>query len=117
MALTDAQKTQVVIYLGWPAKTLTTDSTHYSPTVAARLTGLSAEAETQVTSMLTKLAAVATKYEASTGRMLVKKVGDIELNTDEHATLSKEYVRLQRMLSAMLDIPFLGKSVNVGVVS
>jgi hypothetical protein len=117
MALTDAQKDQIVFFLGWPSKTLVEGSTHYNTTVADRLIGLSAQTETTVGALITSIQTCRTKYEASSSRMLVKRVGDIELNTDEHRSLSKEYRRQVRELSSILDIPWIGGAgVNVGVI-
>lgn len=117
MALTTAQKHDVLLYLGWPGKTLVTSSTHYNKTVADRLDNLNSDIETQVGSLLTAIAAVRTKYTASTSRALVKKVGDIELNTDEHMALGKEDRRLVKELSCLLDIELRCKSSrNVNLV-
>ena len=116
MSLTSAEKTNIVFLLGWPAKTLIVGSTHYDQTVVTRLNALDADIEAIVRTMLTGIEDVRTKYATSTSRMLVKKVGDIELNTDEHSTLGGEYKRLLRELSSCLDIPFIGKSrTNLGV--
>lgn len=116
MALTSSQKMNCVFFLGWPAKTLIVDSTNYNSTVANRLTNLDADSEALVIGILTKLTNLQTKYDASSARMLVKKVGDIELNTDEHMGLGKEFKRQLRDLSNLLDIPLMGKGgVNIGV--
>lgn len=117
MALTDTEKQKVLKYLGYPGKVIVEGSTHYHNTVAARLTNLTSDIETNVRACLTALDALETKYTASTGRMLVKKVGDIELNSDnEHSMLSKEHKRQKTLLSSILDIPTRGGSVNIGVV-
>lgn len=117
MALTSAQQAEVIFYLGWPAKSLVVDSTHYNTTLVTRLTGLSADSETLVTGLLTKIGDVRTKLDNSTARMLVKKVGDIELNTDENMYLNKDFRRLVRELSDLLDIPVMGgDNINIGVV-
>lgn len=115
MALTDAQKHNVIFYLGWPGKTLVTTSTHYNSTVANRLTSLDANTETQVGALLTEIAAVRTKLGASTSRALVKKVGDIELNTEEHYSLQKEHRRILRDLSRLLDIPLNSPGNNIAL--
>lgn len=117
MALTTAQKADVVFYLGWPAKSLQTDSTHYNPTLDDRLTNLPSDAESQVTTLLGEISTLRSKFTASSGRMLVKKVGDIELNTGEHEKLREEQRRLIRDLALVLDIPQRKVGgVNVGVV-
>jgi len=117
MALTDTQKQKVLLYLGWPGKTLVSTSTHYSATVAARLTLLTSDIETNAVACLTALDALALKFTAATARALVKKVGDIELNSEEHPQLNKEHRRQQRLLSGILDIPVVGgQSRNIGIV-
>ncbi len=118
MSLTDTQKQNVIFYLGWPGKTLIVGSTHYNNTVAVRLTNLNASIETQVASLLASILVMRTKYEASAARALVKKVGDIELNTEEHFSLSKEYKRQLKDLSNLLDIPIInGGSINIAVIN
>ena len=116
MALTETQQHDVIFYLGWPGKTLVTSSTHYNKVIADRLTNLNTNTETQVTGLLAEIVALRTKYGASTSRMLVKKVGDIELNTDEHHTLGREYRRVLRDLSQLLDIPLKkGGGMTIGL--
>lgn len=117
MALTDDQKQDVVFYLGYPGTVLIPTSTNYSKIVADRLDNLNARIESQVTALLTEIAAVRTKFGASTTRMLVKKVGDIELNSDnEHLLLNKEYKRLLRNLAALLDLSVQGGGgINIGL--
>lgn len=118
MALTDTAKMNVMFYLGWPSKSLVVDSTHYNRTLATRLESISAEAETIVIELLAAIDTVRTKLEASQGRALVKKVGDIELNTEEAGSLKKESARLINELSAFLDIPNQTKygRTNISVV-
>ena len=117
MALTSAQKANIVFYLGWPSKALVSGSTHYNTTIVTRLTDLDSDTETIVTALLTDIATARTKMAASQGRMLVKKVGDIELNTDENTLLVRDYRRLVNDLSVLLDIPVLRSGgVNVSVV-
>lgn len=116
MALSDSDKFKVIYELGWPGKTLVTNSTHYNRSVADRLTNLTTDIEDQVTSLLEKLDAVKLKYDASSSRMLVKKVGDIELNPDEHMLIGREYRRLKKELSRLLDIPDLaGSGTTIGL--
>ena len=108
MALTDQQKYDAIFYLGYASKVLDPGSTHYEKILADRLEGLHAVAESRVISLLAEISAARTKFTASSGRMLVKRVGDIELNTDEHLYINKEYRRLLDELSSLLDIPRRG---------
>lgn len=116
MALSATEKASIISYLGWPGKTLTVGSTHYNSTIVNRLENLDADVETLVRSFLTQLDALEVQYTASTSRMLVKKVGDIELNSDEHTSLGKERRRVLARLCNTLDIPLVGGGGNmVGV--
>lgn len=115
MALSREQKTCALLYLGYPAKTLDEDSTHYNKILVDRFEDLTSVAQTKVGELLTEIDEVRTKFGASTGRALVKRVGDIELNTDEHLSLNKEYKRLLKDLSLFLDIPLAGRGDGVNV--
>ena len=119
MALSDDQKQDIVFYLGYPGTVLIPTSTSYSKIVADRLDNLNSRIESQVASLLTQIADMRSKFTASTGRMLVKKVGDIELNCDnEFMLLNQEYYRLLRDLAALLDLALQtkGSGVNVGLI-
>lgn len=113
MALDTTQKQAVVFYLGYPGTTLVVGATAYNGMVAQRLTGLNEDIEDQVAALLTSIASTRTKLEASQGRMLVKKVGDIELNSDERMLLGRELKRLSMNLSTLLDIPMRNVSGNI----
>ena len=116
MALSDDQRNAIIFYLGWPAKTIIVGSTHYDQTIVTRMTLLDPPVEGRVVSILLQLDAVQVKFTASTTRMLVRKVGDIELNTGEHQALYKEYRRLLKDLSVLLDIPLQSKGgASIGV--
>lgn len=116
MALTAEQKSNALLYLGYPVKTLDAGSTHYNKILVDRFEDLTATAETIVGTLLTEIANLRTKFTASTGRALVKKVGDIELNTEEHYSLGKEYKRLLQDLSKYLDIPLKGHGVSIPLI-
>lgn len=115
MVLSATEQANVIFYLGWPGKTLVTGSTHYDSTIANRLINLDVDTESNARSLLTQIGDVRTKYTASTSRMLVRKVGDIELNSGEHEALGKEYRRLLLDLAYLLDIPLLSKGRNLSV--
>jgi len=111
--LTATQKAQVIFYLGYSASSIIPGSTDFDKILADRLTGLTAEAEAIVVDLLAQIAAVRTKLSTSSSRMLVKKVGDIELNSDEHVLLSRELRRLLKELSMMLGITAIGSTGRV----
>ncbi len=116
MALTDSQKHQAIFYLGYSGKTLIVGSTDYNKTVADALTNLNTYVETQVVDLLDLIEEAKEKFSASSARMLVKRVGDIELNTDEHRSLGQEYRRLLRELSSLLGLPTRGMGgITIGV--
>lgn len=117
MALTDDQKHQVVFHLGYSGKTIIAGTTDYNKTVVDALGGLNSYVEAQVVDLLDQIATAKEKFSASSSRMLVKKVGDIELNTDEHRSLGQEFRRLIRELSSLLGIPAQGLGgISIGVV-
>lgn len=116
MALTATEQSQIVVALGWPGATLFATSTTYNQTVANRLVQIDTDTETAARDYLAQITALRLKYTDSTNRMLVRKVGDIELNSGEHENLGREYRRLLRELSTCLDIPLLAKGGrNIGV--
>ena len=115
MSLSEAQKAAVIFYLGYPATSIIPNSTDYSKILADRMVNLTAPVEAQVGDLLTKIAAMREKLFGSSARMLVKRVGDIELNTDEHPLLSGEHRRLLRDLSSLLGIPLQGRGNMVSI--
>lgn len=106
MALSKKEKTQIIFYLGYPAKTLIEESTHYSGIIAKRLEGLDSFIEREVKNLLSDISDVREKLIASQDIMKVKRVGDIELNNGENMLLRKDLKRLYKELGTMLDIPF-----------
>jgi hypothetical protein len=116
MALTDAQKNDVVRLLGWPGKVLVITSTNYNSQVISRLTNLTDEIESDVGTLLERVEGLDMKLDAALGRAMAIKVGDIELNPEEMNILRRERKRVIRELSELLDIPIVSSSaVNVGV--
>lgn len=118
MALTDKQKNQVLYYLGWPLKTLITDSTHYQKTIADRFENLNTQIEDIVDDLLDKLEEIDKKLEKARCRLSASKVDDITLNKNEIQMLLKERRRCRNELHRILDIPVLvndGQMVNVCV--
>lgn len=117
MALTEEQRIKTVLFLGYPATSIMPGSTDYSRGLMARLITLSPTAEAMIVALLTDIEEVKGKLKASSSRMLVKKVGDIELNTEESGGLRKEHGRLLRELSSILSIPNLnsGSMINLSI--
>lgn len=115
MDLTDAKKQSVIFYLGWPAKSIIETSNIYNSGTSDRLKNLTAPIISRVDDLLGKLENTDKKLEAAACRLSAKKVDDIETNPEEIAMLKKERRRLSRELASLLDIPYLGCSVNVSV--
>jgi len=106
MSLSLESKHKVLYYLCYAGKTLIEGSTHYNSVVISRLTDLDSFIEDQVDSLITQLDAARTKLNATQNKGNVKRIGDIELDTDKTAeVISNEYKRLQNELSTLLDIP------------
>lgn len=118
MALNDTQKHNIIFYLGWPAKTLISGSTHYQKTVNDRLNNLDIPTESIVNKLITKLKDLDTKLDSAACRFSTEQVGDIKLNSDERRLLLQERRRVRDELSALVDIPVLsagGVMANVTV--
>jgi hypothetical protein len=107
MALSDAEKFDVVFRLGWSGKTLIVDSTDYSKIIADRLINLSAPIEAQIRLLLSRLKKVTESIDAAMCRLSAKQVGDITLRDDELYQLRREEKRIKKELSALTDVPFL----------
>lgn len=116
MSLDAQQQADVLFYLGWPGTTNLVGNTNYNKIVVDRMTQTTPEVDARVASLLIEIENVRTKLTGSTGRALVKKVGDIELNTGEATLLKSDYKRLLRDLSSLLDIEMLGgSSICIGL--
>lgn len=102
--LTATQKAQIIFYLGYSASSIIPGSTDFDRILANRMESLTPEAEVIIEGLLTQIGEVRGKLSTSSSRMLVKKVGDIELNSDEHVLLGSEHRRLLRDLSSTLGI-------------
>jgi len=117
MALTAKQKSDVVFFLGWSGKSIVEASTNYNSQVADRLINLTTEIEAQVISLLGKLLSIDAKLESASCRLAATEVNGIKLNANEIHMLRTERKRLAKLLSSLLDIPYMGttSSVNVSV--
>lgn len=106
MALQDKEKEAVIFYLGWPAKTLVVDSTHYSKIISDRLTNLAEVTEKKVKAILAKLEGLDTNLEEAQCRLTAVKVADVQMDTrTEIEMLRSERRRCIRELGKYLDIP------------
>jgi hypothetical protein len=105
MALSAQEKADVIFQLGWPGLSIVEGSTDYSGILVGRLTTISDPMVLQVRALLTRVAAIDQKLVAAPGRMLAKKIGDIELRDGEAALLRNEKRAVLRELSDLLDIP------------
>lgn len=106
MALDLEQKNKIIYYLGLAGKTLIEDSTHYNSIVASRLKNLNVYIEDEVDTLLTDIDATRTRLKGTSTKGNVKRIGDIELDTNRSRSMvTTEYKRLIRELSSLLDIP------------
>lgn len=113
MALTDKQKEDVVLFLGWPTKTLVPDSTHFSNIFYDRLNNLSVEGEIKVIDLITKIDEVRTNIHEAQCRLVAEKVDNVTLNQDEIDELWDLERRYIQILSEYLDLPIMRKGGSV----
>lgn len=110
MALSQEDKYRVIFALCHTGKILEPNSTHFNSVINDRLNNLNAFIESQVLSLLTKIEASKLALN-STGKDNVKRIGDIELDTELGRPLKiRELNRLLSELSNLLDIPNRCKS-------
>lgn len=111
MALSQEDKHRILFHLCHSGKTLIEGSTHYNSVVASRLDNLNTYIESQLESLLEDLESTRARFVSSPTKSNVRRIGDIELDTDKSLSLiNSEYKRLQNELSSLLDIPNLCKS-------
>lgn len=118
MALLLKEKTQIIFYLGYPAKTILASTTHFNSIINKRLENLDDDSEKEIKLLMTGIRNVRAKLIDSQDIMKAEKVGDISINNDENLLLRKDFKRLCRELGAILDIPCisaggLGSTVKV----
>lgn len=100
MSLTATQQAEVRRFLGYSDQS----AGQYSALEGA-LIDLSAEGETQVTTVLTDLAAIETQLRSSWGRQKVSKAEDVVLaGHDEIIALRQEGNRLCALLASVLGV-------------
>ena len=115
MALTNQEKQDCILFLGWPGKTLLSTSTSYSQIVVNHLASLPAEMEPQVRAYLKRLKAIDDRLDSAMCRLSTKEVDNIVLNNDEIDQLRKERKIKIRELSRLLDIPAYGAGNGISV--
>ncbi len=118
MALSNEDKFRVVYSLGYAGKVLVVGSREYNSIINDRLADLDAFTQDAVEELLTKIDTSKTKLNTSSDDFKVKQVGDIHFNIKTGSSLiNKEYKRLLKELSALLDIPLMVKTgTNFSVV-
>lgn len=117
MAFSSQEKADIIFQLGWPGLTIVENTTDYSKIIVDRLTNASAPMISQTRSLLTRIALIDEKIQASTSRMLAKQIGDIILRDGETSLLRSEKKAVLRELSDLLSIPIVRSGgVNVSVI-
>ena len=106
MALSDETKHRIVFALCHNAKILDPGSTHYNSIFNDRLDGLSQFTEDRVEELLKQIEDQKKTVSGASAKGNVKRIGDIELDTNRTIDLAyQELRRLQNELAQMLDIP------------
>ena len=97
---------KVVFYLGYPAKIIEPNSTHYNGTFHDYLKDLTQFTVDRVGQLITLIEETRTKLDATRDDGHVNRVGEIGLSPDKVTTyISKQYNRYLNELSMTLDIP------------
>lgn len=110
MSLTTREKADVILSLGWSAKTIIEGSTDYSKIIADRLNSLTDAFEFHIRNLLVRISALDTKLDEASSRLSAKQVGDITLRDDEIQQLKLERKRNIKRLASLVDIPARGLS-------
>lgn len=117
MALSAQEKADVIFQLGWPGLSIVEGTTDYNKSIVDNLNNTSTPIDGQVRSLLTAIANIDTKIRSAPGRLLAKKIGDIELRDGELQALRSEKRSLCRELSQLLSIPMLRSGgINIPVI-
>ena len=117
MALQDKEKEAIIFYLGWPAKTLVVDSTHYSKIISDRMTNLAEVTEKQIRVILGKLELVDKQLDDARCRLQAMQVSDVRMDAEkEIRVLKQERNRCIRELSSYLDIGIVSRGGTMGSV-
>jgi hypothetical protein len=116
VALSDAQQSQIRSLLGYPD----VNRENYWRLNGA-MTAISAEGEARVGELLTRLAAVEDRLDASLEQLHVSRVEDVHFaGAAGQASLHRQGARLTRQLAALLGVPVregapFGSGARVGI--
>lgn len=117
--LTQDDKYRVIFALCLNGEVITETSVNFNSIVRDRLNIDNTHIEDRVIQLLEKIDLIKTRLEDSPKNSNVKRIGDIELDTEKsHSLIKKEYQRLLSELSSLLDIPCqckFGSSRNIGL--
>lgn len=106
MAFSSEDKHKIIFALCHSGNVLNPSSTLYNSVINDRLNDLSSFTEEQALGLVSKIERIKSSLENSPTKNNVKRIGDIELDTDMGISLlKKEYKRLTDELSKLLDIP------------
>ena len=109
MPFSKLQKTQILRFLGWPAKVLQPGSTYYNEWIANERLGsdIDEDAVNEAIGLLERVIAIDKQLTSAVSRLKVSSVGrDIELNNREMDQLRMERRKVLRELRQLLDIPY-----------
>jgi hypothetical protein len=117
MALSNETKYRVIFALGLHGEVLTETSMHFNSIVRDRLNIDNEFVEAQISTLLDDIDLVKAQLKNSPKNSNLKRIGDIELDTDKSILLiNKEHSRLIEELSRLLGLPYSKGSKNVCVV-
>jgi hypothetical protein len=116
MGLSSQQKNKVVQLLGYGGKALQPNSVIFNKILSDRLEQLPQDTEDLVVAYLAQVETIETQIKQAPTRVIAKKVGDIELNTNEMQDLRSERRRIVKEMATHLDIPYQGSGGNLSVV-
>lgn len=113
------KQNKIVFLLGYPAKVLVEDSTHFNRILKNRMLNILDDTVTTVDELLALIDSTRTKLDDTRDDSNVNRVGEIGLDPQysDHY-IAKQYRRYIRELSSVLDIPirqsnFGGGSIRV----
>jgi hypothetical protein len=101
MALTEAQKSDIRLYLGWSARFFQYDS---RLEMAMSALETRPEHETQVIALLVKLTTIDAEIEAARSRFKADKVGSITLRKEEPDQLRDEGRMFAKRIASILGV-------------
>ena len=112
--MSEQQKSDVIFFLGHPAKTINPDSTHYNGILDDRMKNLLATTVTRVDELIALIKSTREKLDATRDDANVSKVGEIMLDPKYTSKyIQSQHNRYLRELSTTLDIPQLGSSGRI----